>query len=913
MTSRFNKILALLVATLFLLASCSLDTPQAPPNDNPWDPANPSPPRAPIGLSGQVLSETSVSLHWQDNSGNESGFLILEPYIWYGDNVDWRIVDSVAANSQTDSLTGLRPASEYNFMVVSWNKYGNSTPRLTFPASRKGLVLNTANSLPTPPNGVTLQHLNGLRVKVVWQDNSANETSFQIEQTVNQGAFQLAATLPADSTTWTTENLNPFETYSYRIRATNEFGTSPHAEGTPIQPGEVSLSTPYDVTAEALSETEVEVRWNDSNLVAESFTILQSLNDSLHFNHLATVGSDTLSIELASQLPNTSYFYRIVAQNRLANSSPSLVAHASTAETIPWPPSNFSARIDNELDVVLNWRDNSSNETGFELSESVNGDQPFATIAILPRSTTTITFPNCPLFVSRRYRLRAIGDFGNSPVIASATVTPGAFPPLSPTDLEVSVLGATEIRITWRDASKIELEYEIHEKSTMGDWYPVATVDSSVFEYSFVNRRPNSPYTYRVRAKNSFGNSAWLTSRQVTTPGPPQSPTGFSAEGVTSSQIDLSWSINGATHQGFILEDSLYGAETWRFVDSIKSPDVRTYQHGNATRHQRTHFRIKSYNQYGASGFSNIYGAMPYAKVAFVACSDAGIVAVDVTDPANPTEIRRLDTPGLAQRVFIENNRAYVADSYGGVEVCDISSPALMFEVGSYETYGRAYNLIVENSIAYIAAGDSGLEIVDLTNPASPQPLSRFATAPGIARGVAKIAGNLYVSTQDRGVLRLNVSNRRSPSLVNEIGSPSSSQGICVHHRNTHVMVAEYSAGVRVLTEYLEEFETIPLDGNSFDIVRGPSDYVIQYYVANLNRGVIALSINPNAAGFIISTLPMPDDTWGVAVAGLNLLLAAVDNAGLKLINIADSSNPSITSTFVTPGPARGIAIREYK
>jgi hypothetical protein len=52
---------------------------------------------------------------------------------------------------------------------------------------------------------------------------------------------------------------------------------------------------------------------------------------------------------------------------------------------------------------------------------------------------------------------------------------------------------------------------------------------------------------------------------------------------------------------------------------------------------------------------------------AFVAAEAAGLVVIDVTNPANPQPVGGYDTSGYAYDVAVSGNYAYVADYDGGL------------------------------------------------------------------------------------------------------------------------------------------------------------------------------------------------------------------------------------------------------
>jgi len=59
------------------------------------------------------------------------------------------------------------------------------------------------------------------RIDVSWQDNSANETGFEVHRSAggSDGAFTLVATTPADVTSRGDLGLNPSTQYCYKVRA----------------------------------------------------------------------------------------------------------------------------------------------------------------------------------------------------------------------------------------------------------------------------------------------------------------------------------------------------------------------------------------------------------------------------------------------------------------------------------------------------------------------------------------------------------------------------------------------------------------------------------------------------------------------------------------------------------------------
>jgi hypothetical protein len=69
-----------------------------------------------------------------------------------------------------------------------------------------------------------------------------------------------------------------------------------------------------------------------------------------------------------------------------------------------------------------------------------------------------------------------------------------------------------------------------------------------------------------------------------------------------------------------------------------------------------------------------------------------------------------------------------VADDSGGLRVVDVSTPANPTEVGFYDTPRSAYGVAVSGSTVYVADWSRGLRVVDVSTPANPTEVGYFTT-----------------------------------------------------------------------------------------------------------------------------------------------------------------------------------------
>ena len=100
----------------------------------------------------------------------------------------------------------------------------------------------------------------------------------------------------------------------------------------------------------------------------------------------------------------------------------------------------------------------------------------------------------------------------------SITVTAGdpTTPPSPPSGLQVTVNGSGHVELLWTDNSDNETTFEIERaSSTNRQFGALATVDADVVSYSDTTVSAGLLYRYRVRAVNTAGASAWITSSTV--------------------------------------------------------------------------------------------------------------------------------------------------------------------------------------------------------------------------------------------------------------------------------------------------------------------------------------------------------------------------------------------------------------
>ncbi len=126
------------------------------------------------------------------------------------------------------------------------------------------------------------------------------------------------------------------------------------------------------------------------------------------------------------------------------------------------------------------------------------------------------------------------------------TVTPTL--PAAPTNLNATPLPG-QINLVWQDNSNNETGFTIERRVGAGDFAPLATVVAGAANYQDNGLAELTTYTYRVRAYNGVGASAWSNENSATTPVAPSVVT------VTASNYSRTAIYSGTQATGYLPGD----------------------------------------------------------------------------------------------------------------------------------------------------------------------------------------------------------------------------------------------------------------------------------------------------------------------------------------------------------------------
>ncbi len=288
----------------------------------------------------------------------------------------------------------------------------------------------------------------------------------------------------------------------------------------------------------------------------------------------------------------------------------------------------------------------------------------------------------------------------------------------------------------------------------------------------------------------------------------------------------------------------------------------------------------------------------PYAYI----CSNGYLEVVDLTQIVLVL-LGYYDT-GNARDVLVDGTVAYVADPFAGLIALDVSNPAGITPVGTApET--TPVKLARAQDILYASGGD--LAVVDVGTPSAPAVIGSYDIV-GSTYGAQVQGDYAYLAHMQDGLYILDISNPKLPVLVGVADTPDTAIDVFV--RGDYAYVADRYEGLRIIdiSSPLHPVEVGSLDNTAYARkVAVQGNYA---YIADLQFGLRIVQIsdpmNPVAAG----SLALPGSfAQDVAVSGSYAYVADYD-AGLQVVDVSHPSTPYIAGSYGVAGSAKGVAVQ---
>lgn len=395
----------------FQIIACNDKACSLPSNTVVVTTASPKlPPNAPTNLEAFEVDTDSVQLEWQDNSKDETGFKIM---VSTDGGASWKEGYSTAANTISYNVGNLKHSTEYQFRVIACNNSGCSLPSNT--------VVVTTSTLPQPPaapSGLEATDVQINSISLSWEDNSEDETGFQVYMSSDGNNWNLVGETGTDETYLEVGELQGGTRYSFKVVAFNENGTSLESNllNVTTQSPPTRPNAPYGLKAGNPTTNSVGLTWKDSSDNETSFQVYYRTNGS-NWNLAGTTGADQTTFQVSGLKGNTPYQFKVVASNDVGDSDASNTAKATTEAVKPSEPTNLKASSVQRNSFKLTWNSPSGSLDRYEVWLKVDGKWKISEEVQGHRTAATIEFeerrgPRLKAGKTYQVKMRAIDKAG---------------------------------------------------------------------------------------------------------------------------------------------------------------------------------------------------------------------------------------------------------------------------------------------------------------------------------------------------------------------------------------------------------------------------------------------------------------------------------------------------------------------
>jgi Multicopper oxidase len=280
----------------------------------------------------------------------------------------------------------------------------------------------------------------------------------------------------------------------------------------------------------------------------------------------------------------------------------------------------------NNRRLIINWNDNSINETAFVI-QSKNADGTWSNVGTpvlspLDQPNThgprTFTVPGTynpnTIYVYRIIAQNTVGYGAEFPSMTVQSISDPLIvgnPPVAPTNLTATLQAGPQISLAWTDNALNESGFVIERSINGGGYLQIGTAPArnNTGGVTFIDKAlalspTNDTYAYRVAAVNLAGPSAYVGSAPIVVPGTPANPSNLTlssgANSGNSRSVILTWNDNSTNETGFTIQRATNSSFTGNSVTSVtvaaNLTATASYTWTGLSRNTVYYFRVRANN-----------------------------------------------------------------------------------------------------------------------------------------------------------------------------------------------------------------------------------------------------------------------------------------------------------------------------
>lgn len=424
-------------------------------------------------LTASVVSTSALQLAWTPIS-RATKYVLEVKDIPSG---AFKAVAQLPVGTLTYLANDLTPNTTYTFRIKALNKSLESD---WYQTDGK-----TAALLVTPAVQATATYANV--VKVLWP-LVPEAARYTLERQVGgEAAYTIIAQLSAAMLSYTDTLVKDNSLYTYRVKATNQYTSSPYGSVTVQTPAFLALP---ELTATVLHNDALAISWKSISNATSYQLERKSAGEA--FRKLGTFGATSTVVRDTNLLAGTTYTYRLKAIGDRTE-SPTASVSATTPSLLDTPTISLTAVYNNAIKVAWTVVPNA---TAYQVERKAP-NQNYRAIGTFKPGVVAVSDTNLTPGTVYTYRIVAIGDRTESPTVSTSITTPNL---LETPTLQVTATSFDKLTVSWKavpTAMYYKLERQLLGAATYQD---AIRIEPQQSEYSDTQLVPNTSYRYRLIA-----------------------------------------------------------------------------------------------------------------------------------------------------------------------------------------------------------------------------------------------------------------------------------------------------------------------------------------------------------------------------------------------------------------------------
>ncbi len=558
-----------------------------------------SAPQLVLPENGTLIGTLSPTLSWEEVTNAASYIVKLARDSSFTDGSEDTVTALIFETPELDRYT------TYYWQITALSNAGAGEPSNI----RSFSVPNTVDApvLVLPEDESTVP----ISIDLSWEEvNGA--TSYCVELATNTGfSNKIVDTADLTSLSLALSDLDYNTTYYWRVRAVNSLGAGSwtgRSFVTQIAPASIPELTSPSSGSETAAFAQT-LNWGEVS-TAQSYTVQVCTTSSFENNLIDTTLSAT-SLDLADLSNNTTYYWRVSAENETGASAfsqpwsftvavlpagPVLVGPADEAQDLSRP-------------VVLSWK-SAAHAVSYKVQIATDADFDQLAVDSAQVNDTAFSFSGGDYNTTYFWRIEATnaagGAWSSARQFKTRIAPPETVTLSSPSDSTQNV--AVDCTLKWKASARAQM-YTLQISKDKNFEESVVEKDSlSDTSFQMSELENNTTYFWRVRAFNTTGKGGWATIRNFTTiVALPQSPVvvGDDVDTLVTEEATCLWNdMELVTRYAFVLFGDSALSDTILYNDTLTDTSITL---DGLTNNKTYWWKVKGYNAAGWGDESRAY------------------------------------------------------------------------------------------------------------------------------------------------------------------------------------------------------------------------------------------------------------------------------------------------------------------